>query len=152
MNDVAFKAKFPGQNWNGPCAQNISYQIDPAGSMHSYRYLLSLIPTSRKMSIILYSGTWDAVVPYVDTQKGIKLLNLYEVYTMNPWFTDKQHSGFEQIYSGVIFVTFKGASHQVPQTKRAESYNLIESVLAGHQQGTIFTQGVFPDRRIVVTD
>lgn len=82
MNEVEFKAKFPGQVWNGPCAQNITYQIDPAGSMHSYSYLLDLIPTTRKISIILYSGTWDAVVPYVDTQKGIKLLDLYEVYTM----------------------------------------------------------------------
>lgn len=70
----------------------------------------------------------------------------------NPWFTDKQHSGFEQIYSGVIFITVKGASHQVPQSKRAESYNIIDSIIAGHQAGTIFTQGVFPDRRVVVTD
>ncbi len=52
----------------------------------------------------------------------------------------------------MIFITIKGASHQVPQTKRAESYNIVESVIAGHQQGTIFTEGVFPNRRIVVTD
>ena len=67
-------------NWNGPCAENITYNIDPAGSMASYRYLLSLIPTTRKISIILYSGNWDAVVPYVDTVKGIKKLNLVESY------------------------------------------------------------------------
>lgn len=30
----------------------------------------------RKISIILYNGNWDAVVPYVDTLKGMKLLNL----------------------------------------------------------------------------
>lgn len=81
LNDEAFKAKFPGQQWNGPCAENITYNIDPSGSMASYRYLLSLIPTSRKISIILYNGNWDAVVPYVDTLKNIRKLNLVEVYT-----------------------------------------------------------------------
>jgi hypothetical protein len=49
--------------------------------MASYRYLLSLIGTSKKYTIILYSGTWDAVVPYVDTLKGIRALNLVESYT-----------------------------------------------------------------------
>ena len=47
---------------------------------------------------------------------------LYLVYLCifsNPWFTDQQHSGFEQIFSGVIFISVKGASHTVPQTKRA---------------------------------
>ncbi len=48
--------------------------------MHSYMYLLGLIPTSRKISIILYNGNWDAVVPYVDTLKNIKKLDLIEVY------------------------------------------------------------------------
>jgi hypothetical protein len=68
-------------HWNGPCAENIRYSIDPAGSMHSYRQLLSLANTDRKIAIILYSGTWDSVVPYTDTLKGIRELNLQEVYT-----------------------------------------------------------------------
>jgi serine carboxypeptidase-like clade 2 len=81
LNEVEFKAKFPGQRWNGPCAENITYNINPSGSMGSYRYLLSLIPTSRKISIVLYNGNWDAVVPYVDTIKNIKRLDLVESYT-----------------------------------------------------------------------
>jgi hypothetical protein len=35
-----------------------------------------LIPTPRKIAIVLYSGNWDAVVPFVDTIKGINILNL----------------------------------------------------------------------------
>jgi hypothetical protein len=81
LNEQAFKAKNPGMHWNGPCAENIRYSIDPAGSMHSYRQLLSLANTDRKIAIILYSGTWDSVVPYTDTLKGIRELNLQEVYT-----------------------------------------------------------------------
>lgn len=49
--------------------------------MSSYRYLLSLqMNETRKISIILYNGNWDAVVPYVDTLKNIRKLNLVEVY------------------------------------------------------------------------
>lgn len=49
--------------------------------------------------------------------RGLHLVKL-KLFS-NPWFTDKQHSGFEQIFSGVLFVLVKGASHQVPQSKRA---------------------------------
>lgn len=79
LNEEAYHAKFPGQKWNGPCAE-LHYSVDPQGSMHSYRHLLGLLPTSRKISMVLYSGNWDAVVPYVDTLKGIKLLDLHESY------------------------------------------------------------------------
>ena len=66
--------------WKGPCA-DIKYMVDPAGSLHSYRHLLGLMTTSRKISIVLYSGTWDSVVPFVDTLKCIKELGLVPVYT-----------------------------------------------------------------------
>jgi len=48
--------------------------------MASYRYLVGL-SSPNQISITLYSGNWDAVVPYIDTVKGIKLLNLHETYT-----------------------------------------------------------------------
>lgn len=34
----------------------------------------------KKYSITLYSGDWDAVVPYVDTLEGLRRLNLVETY------------------------------------------------------------------------
>jgi len=37
----------------------------------------------------------------------------------------------------------KGASHQVPQAKRAEAFNIFDSIVAGHNSGTIFEKGVF---------
>jgi len=37
-----------------------------------------------------------------------------------------------QIYSGVIFTIVKGASHQVPQSKRPEALNLFNMTLSGH--------------------
>lgn len=71
LNEEEYHAKFRAQKWNGPCA-NIGYTVDPAGSIDSYKYLLE----KRSISIVLYNGNWDAVVPFVDTLKGIKILNL----------------------------------------------------------------------------
>ena len=45
--------------------------------------------------------------------------NYIELLFSNPWFTNGQHSGFVQLFGGIVFTTFKGASHQVPQSKRA---------------------------------
>jgi|688.fasta_scaffold141115_2 hypothetical protein len=47
------------------------------------------------------------------------IFSKYFVIYSQPWFTDRQHSGFVQIYNGIVFFTVKGASHTVPQTKRA---------------------------------
>ena len=68
--------------------------------------------------IILYNGDWDSVVPYTDTRKNLEKLNLDGSYLYTPIIEDDQHVGFSQIYSGLNFVIIKGASHQVPQSKR----------------------------------
>jgi|JI10StandDraft_1071094.scaffolds.fasta_scaffold4057819_1 hypothetical protein len=45
---------------------------------------------------------------------------LYLLYFIDsaPIIYQDQHIGFNMIMSGVNFVTIKGASHQVPQSKR----------------------------------
>lgn len=40
LHEKEYRAKWDLQLWNGPCADNITYQIDPLGSMHDYRKLL----------------------------------------------------------------------------------------------------------------
>lgn len=45
LNTKAYNAKNSSMMWNGPCAE-IDYTVDPAGSMASYRHLLSLIPST----------------------------------------------------------------------------------------------------------
>lgn len=52
-------------------AEDIRYTIDLAGSMQSYRILLSRLST-KNYQIVLYNGDWDDVVPYHDTVKAIK--------------------------------------------------------------------------------
>ena len=76
QNSVELNAK-QAQIWNGPCAESKSYDIDPEGSISSYRHLIDLMKSpNRSIKIILYNGNWDAVVPFIDTLKGIKILGL----------------------------------------------------------------------------
>jgi len=78
LNEEAFHAAFKGQLWNGPCADNVTTAYDASlrGSVDSYRYLLN--KNSSLYKIVVYSGDWDSVVPYVDTIKNLKRLNLQE--------------------------------------------------------------------------
>ena len=54
-----------------------------------------------------------------------------------------QHAGFIQLYSGVSFVLVKGASHQVPQSKRAEAFDLFETVIKSHGSQEEFKKKIF---------
>lgn len=130
LNADAYHAAWAGQKWNGPCA-TLDYHVDLEGSIKEYRYLLAR--ADKNYQIVLYNGDWDDVVPYHDTIKNIKqVLGLYDSGVYTPWFTGNQHSGFHQLYNGLLFTTFKGASHQVPQSKRAEAFQMFQSVLDGH--------------------
>ena len=44
--------------------------MEPTGSVGAYTYLLSR--ETNRSQIVLYSGNWDVVVPYIDTVKNIK--------------------------------------------------------------------------------
>lgn len=65
--------------------------------------------------------------PQIRRKLFIVILLSYNFST--PWFVNEQHAGFIQLYSGVSFVLVKGASHQVPQSKRAEAFDLFHAVL-----------------------
>jgi len=107
--------------------------MNPRGSVDAYAYLLAR--ETNRSQIVLYSGNWDVVVPYTDTVKNIKsTLKLRESYIFHPWFTGNQHAGFAQLYSGLLFLTVKGASHQVPQSKREAAFQIFQDTLSGHPE------------------
>lgn len=106
----------------------MKYLIDLSGSMYQYRHLITRL---EDLNIYLYNGDWDSVVPFGDTIKNIEGLKLSESKPYSPIFLDDQHIGFNQLYDGIHFMLVKGASHQVPQTKRASAYHIFESVIGG---------------------
>lgn len=109
-------------------------QCSPTGP-----YCLGCLPRTIKQCYIMEIGMMQS--PTTTPSKALnsficsKLTSSTKLFYLSvPWFTDKQHSGFMQLYSGILFVTVKGASHMVPQSKRAEAFNLFKQVLDGHMQ------------------
>ena len=51
----------------------LKYTIDLSGSMYQYIHLLT---RTEHLSIYLYNGDWDSVVPFRDTIKNIQGLKL----------------------------------------------------------------------------
>lgn len=91
-----------------------TYDMTVEGSMEEYKFLLGL----GKYKIILYSGDWDDVVPYIDTLKNLKKLDLDPQGEFTPWIVNNQHAGFWREYSGLVFYRVKKAGHEVPMYQR----------------------------------
>lgn len=82
--------------------------------------------------MVFYNGDWDGVVPFVDTYKNLEKMKIVEPNFFSPIFYQDQHFGFNMIMAGLHFVIMKGASHQVPQSKRPESFYVFKALLESY--------------------
>lgn len=41
------------------------------------------------------------------------------------------------IFSGLIYTSVKGASHQVPQSQRASAFELFKNIVSGHMVDSV---------------
>lgn len=95
-------------------------------------YLMSRLGS---IQLVLYNGDWDAVVPFVDTIKNLENLKVSNPSLFAPIIYKDQHIGFNTIMSGLNFVLIKGASHQVPQSKRPESLYIFRTLIEAYEKG-----------------
>jgi serine carboxypeptidase-like clade 1 len=92
------------------------------GSMLEYRRIL----LNRGVKVWLFSGDWDDVVPFTDTEKNVDKLFQPKVGEWNSWNVGDQHAGFYQMYNNnFTIITVKGAGHMVPQTKPKAAFQLF---------------------------
>ncbi|PRQ28859.1 putative carboxypeptidase D [Rosa chinensis] len=96
----------------------------------------SLLPIYKKLiaaglRIWLYSGDTDGRVPVLSTRYSLGALGLPITKTWRPWYHQKQVSGWYQEYEGLTYATVRGAGHDVPSFKPAESLVLFTSFLLG---------------------
>ena len=70
------------------------YKVDPKGSFASIPKLLE-----KGLRIYIISGDWDDIVPFTDTLKNIKRMNLNQLGNTVPWSVNDQHAGFIRTYS-----------------------------------------------------
>ena len=81
------------------------------------------------LRIMIYSGDVDGSVPFIGTRKWIKLLNMEMKQDHTQWYLDDQVAGWFEVYSGLTFVTVRGAGHMVPQYKPPQALKMINSFL-----------------------
>ncbi|ESQ31875.1 hypothetical protein EUTSA_v10004057mg [Eutrema salsugineum] len=77
------------------------------------------------------SGDTDGRIPVTATRYSLKKLGLKTVQDWTPWYTNKQQvGGWTVEYDGLMFVTVRGAGHQVPTFKPREALQLLHHFLA----------------------
>ncbi|XP_038984500.1 serine carboxypeptidase 1-like [Phoenix dactylifera] len=96
----------------------------------------TLLPTIKELvssgiSVWLYSGDQDSVVPVTSTRYSIDMLGLDIESSWRPWYTDSEVGGYVVGYKGLTFATVRGAGHMVPSDQPERSLTMISSFLEG---------------------
>lgn len=105
----------------------------------AFRFLLILIRRSLTQEHgvrgLIYSGDHDLCVPHTGSEAWTRDLNLEVISPWAPWLVDDQQvAGYSVEYSGLSYVTIKGAGHMVPQTKPAAGFAMFKRFLKGVKQ------------------
>ncbi|KAL2509769.1 Serine carboxypeptidase-like 34 [Forsythia ovata] len=109
------------------CSNNITFWSDAPSS---------ILPIISKLiagglRIWVYSGDTDGRIPVTATRLSLKKLGLKINQDWSPWYTDKkQVGGWTVEYEGLMFVTVRGAGHQVPSFKPRQALQLLVHFLA----------------------
>ncbi|GMH12498.1 hypothetical protein Nepgr_014339 [Nepenthes gracilis] len=99
----------------------------------------SILPIIRNLiaggiRVWVYSGDTDGRLPVTSTRLTLKKLGLKIHKEWTPWYTDDQQvGGWTVEYEGLIFVTIRGAGHEVPMFKPKQALQLIEHFLANQR-------------------
>ncbi|KAL5718166.1 hypothetical protein ACHQM5_011101 [Ranunculus cassubicifolius] len=83
------------------------------------------------LRVWMFSGDTDTVIPVTSTRYNIDALGLAPSTPWRAWYDDVQVGGWTQEYSGLNFVTIRGAGHKVPLIKPKLALVLFKSFLAG---------------------
>ncbi|KAL5100715.1 hypothetical protein RYX36_005042 [Vicia faba] len=94
-----------------------------------------LIPTG--LRVWIFSGNTDAIIPITSTRYSINALKLPTVSPWRAWYDDGEVGGWTQEYTGLTFVTVRGAGHEVPLHRPKLALTLFKSFLAGTSMPTL---------------
>ncbi|KAF3455940.1 hypothetical protein FNV43_RR00583 [Rhamnella rubrinervis] len=94
----------------------------------------SILPVIRKLiagglRIWVYSGDTDGRLPVTATRYTLRKLGLNILQDWKPWYNYKQVGGWTVVYNGLVFVTIRGAGHEVPVFAPKQALLLIEHFL-----------------------
>ncbi|KAA8533371.1 hypothetical protein F0562_033096 [Nyssa sinensis] len=109
------------------CSDNITFWSDSPAS---------ILPIIKKLitgglRVWVYSGDTDGRIPVTATRYTLRKLGLNTIEEWSPWYTNnKQVGGWTIEYDGLMFVTVRGAGHQVPTFKPHQALQLVRHFLA----------------------
>ncbi|OWM90667.1 serine carboxypeptidase-like 34 [Punica granatum] len=111
------------------CSMHISFWNDAP---------MSILPIIKKLRagglrIWVYSGDTDGRVPVTGTRYTLRKLGLKTVEKWTPWYNRQQVGGWTVTYDGLMFVTVRGAGHQVPTFAPKRSLQLVRHFLANEK-------------------
>ncbi|XP_023513734.1 serine carboxypeptidase-like 34 [Cucurbita pepo subsp. pepo] len=109
-----------------PCSDQISLWKDSPPS---------ILPIIKKLvagglRIWVFSGDTDGRIPVTSTRYTLNKLGLKIKQDWFPWFSSQQVGGWTIEYEGLMFVTIKGAGHEVPLYAPKEALQLLTHFLA----------------------
>lgn len=122
----------PNTTWNA--CSDIDYHISPEGSFPCYLNTLFKTPG---LSILVYSGDIDGVVPYVDTIDNLNVLNNKaggkRIVDWHQWKvpSTQQVGGQAMQYTNFNFTTVRAAGHMVPTDQPATAFYMFNQTLNG---------------------
>ncbi|KAL4038986.1 hypothetical protein IC575_002628 [Cucumis melo] len=114
------------------CSDNITFWKDAP---------FSILPIIKKLiagglRIWVFSGDTDGRIPVTSTRLTLNKLGLKIKKDWTPWYCHQQVGGWTIEYEGLMFVTVRGAGHEVPQFKPKEALQLIRHFLANRKLPT----------------
>ncbi|KAK9275927.1 hypothetical protein L1049_023201 [Liquidambar formosana] len=114
------------------CSENITFWGDAPAS---------ILPIIKKLiagglRIWVFSGDTDGRIPVTSTRYTLRKLGLNTTQEWTPWYSNQQVGGWTIAYDGLMFVTIRGAGHQVPTFKPKQALQLIRHFLANEKLPT----------------
>jgi serine carboxypeptidase-like clade 2 len=128
-----------GTNWQ-ECSDIINYPT-PA-TLPGVKPVYYDLMQNTNWSILIYSGTADTVVNFIQTEKVVISMNRPVVTPYTPWYYQdmfnyswKQLGGFYVQYDRISWASVGGAGHMVPQYVPQSAIQLLNSFIATGKPG-----------------
>ena len=86
-------------------------------------------PRSQHWRIVIFSGDFDACVPFEGTQHWIRCLGRPVLSGWHPWRVNNQVAGNVIEYDKITFITIKGSGHMVPSVTPAKGFNFFQRLV-----------------------
>jgi len=102
-----------GTKWSGFADLDYSSETMHRNTIPLFEEFLSN-PRSQKWRMLIYSGDFDAAVPFLGTQKWVYCLGRSVKKDWREWNFNKQFAGNVIDYDGISFMTVHGTGHAIP--------------------------------------